>query len=61
MTHEDENPGGADAEQVSAAEHLENSERLAAEAHRGWEETPPAHEADDAHHPGTMGQQAPAD
>lgn len=52
--------GGQDGP-ASAAEHLENSKRLAEEAHQGWKDLPTVHEADDAHHPGEQGQQAPAD
>lgn len=52
--------GGQDGP-ASAAEHLENSKRLAEEAHQGWQDLPAAHEADDARHPGEQGQQAPAD
>ncbi|WP_380169835.1 hypothetical protein ACFEMC_11920 [Kineococcus sp. DHX-1] len=52
--------GGHDGP-ASVAEHLENSKRLAEEAHQGWQDLPAEHEADDAHHPGEQGQQAPAD
>jgi hypothetical protein len=48
-------------EGTGVAEHLENSKRLAAQAHEGWERLPTAHEADDAHHPGAQGQQVPSD
>ncbi|WP_432562177.1 hypothetical protein [Kineococcus sp. SYSU DK003] len=45
----------------SAQEHLKNSKKLSAEAHRGWQQTPAVFEADDEHHSGSQGRQAPAD
>ena len=57
MSEGTEDTGGG----TTAAEHLEKSKELAAEAREGWEALPAAHEADDAHHPGDQGRQAPAD
>ncbi|GAA0316842.1 hypothetical protein [Kineococcus aurantiacus] len=50
-----------DAAPDSAAEHLRRSRELSQEAREGWEELPAINEADDARHPGSQGQQAPAD
>ncbi|PRY18460.1 hypothetical protein [Kineococcus rhizosphaerae] len=50
-----------EAELKSAADHLETSKELSKEAHEGWTHLPAVNEADDAHHPGSQGRQAPAD
>lgn len=48
-------------QKTTAEEHLEASREASEQAREQFEELPTVHRPDDAGHPGSQGQQAPAD